>query len=325
VKPPLKIGTRGSKLALWQANLLRDALFARFDVPSEIVVVKTSGDIQATTPIEQLGKKGVFTAELEQALFDGRADVAIHSLKDMPTEIDDVCRAAIIFEREDPRDALISRGGETLEKLPARARVGTSSLRRAAQLRRARPDLDVLEIRGNVDTRIRKLDEGEFDAIVLAKAGVKRLGLENRITQTIEPQIMLPAVGQGALAVEYMEMRDDLYMEFFQKLEHLETVLAVSAERKLMSTLHGGCRLPLGAWARFDGPSLVLDACVFSEDGTQAVRGGGSIPAAAAARGNGSVTLKDMQDVAKLGADVAKQMLADGAGPLLAAAGREVL
>ena len=172
-------------------------------------------------------------------------------MKDVPTEFSDVCSLSIVFEREDPREVLISRRGETLDTLPVRARIGTSSLRRAAQLRRARPDLEFLEIRGNVDTRIRKLDEGEYDAIVLAKAGVTRLGLAGRITQVVDPVIVVPAVGQGALAVEYLEANRDLY-RFLDALEDRETVLAVTAERAVMRTLHGGCRLPLGGYARFE-------------------------------------------------------------------------
>jgi hydroxymethylbilane synthase len=303
---PLRIGTRGSKLALWQANHLRDALRDECGVESEIVVIKTSGDVHTNAPIEQLGIKGVFTAELEHALYDRRADVAIHSMKDVPTDFSDVCRLSIVFEREDPCEALISRHGETLDGLPKRARIGTSSLRRAAQLRRARADFEILEIRGNVDTRLRKLDEGEYDAIMLAKAGVTRLGLGRRITQILEPEIVLPAVGQGALAVEYLEANRDHY-QFLDRLEDRETVLAVSAERAVMRTLHGGCRLPLGAYARFQGASLALDACVFSQDGVQAIR---------AQAANECVTTQEAWD---LGCRVANEMLANGADKVLAA------
>jgi len=306
---PLRIGTRGSKLALWQANHLRDALREKCGVESEVVVIKTSGDIHSSAPVEQLGIKGVFTAELEHALYDGRADLAIHSMKDVPTEFSDVCRLSIVFEREDSREVLISRRGETFDTLPVRARIGTSSLRRAAQLRRARPDLEFLEIRGNVDTRIRKLDEGEYDAIVLAKAGVTRLGLADRITQVIDPEIVVPAVGQGALAVEYLHANRDLY-RFLDALEDRETVLAVTAERAVMRTLHGGCRLPLGGYARFEGQSLVLDACVFSEDGAQAVR----------ARGASDCT--NEKGASDLGCRVANEMLANGADKVLAATSR---
>jgi hydroxymethylbilane synthase len=306
---PLRIGTRGSKLALWQANHLRDALREKCGVESEIVVIKTSGDVHANAPVEQLGIKGVFTAELEHALCDGRADLAIHSMKDVPTDFSDACRLSIVFEREDPRDALISRRGETLDALPPRARIGTSSVRRAAQLRVLRPDFEVLEIRGNVDTRVRKLDDGEYDGIVLAKAGVTRLGLGARITEVLSPETMLPAVGQGALAVEYLDTNRDLF-SFLDRLEHRETVLAVTAERAVMRTLHGGCRLPLGAYARFERATLILDACVFSEDGAHAVRGHASSECAT------------VEHASEIGVGVANEMLAQGADRVLAATSR---
>ena len=180
----LRIGTRGSKLALWQAEHLREALAARCGVAAEIVIVKTTGDLNASAPVEQLGT-GVFTAELEQALIDGRADIAMHSMKDVPTDFSAACRIECVFEREDPRDVLISRTGAGLATLAPGARIGTSSLRRASQLRRARPDIEILEIRGNVDTRLRRLDEGAYDAIVLARAGVVRLGLAARIAEVL--------------------------------------------------------------------------------------------------------------------------------------------
>jgi hydroxymethylbilane synthase len=309
LKQPVRIGTRGSKLALWQANHLRDALRERCGVESEIVVIKTSGDIHASAPVEQIGIKGVFTAELEHALFDGRADLAIHSMKDVPTDFSDVCRIVCVFEREDPRDVLISRGGQSLAGLPLRARVGTSSVRRASQLLRARPDLEIIEIRGNVDSRIRKLDEGAYDGIVLAKAGVTRLGLSHRISEIIAPDILVPAVGQGALAVEYFEANADLF-RFLHDIEHRPTTLAVEAERGMQRALHGGCRLPLGGWARFEDGMLVLDGVVLSEDGEKLVRG----------RGQGVCnTYKEAFD---LGCRVAREMLAAGADALLAAAGR---
>jgi hydroxymethylbilane synthase len=306
---PLRIGTRGSKLALWQANHLRDALRDKCGVESEIVVIKTSGDVHATAPVEQLGIKGVFTAELEHALCDGRADLAIHSMKDVPTDFSAACRLSIVFEREDPREVLISRSGEKIDKLPSRARVGTSSVRRAAQLRIVRPDLEILEIRGNVDTRIRKLDEGEYDAILLAKAGVTRLGLAARITEVLEPRTVLPAVGQGALAVEYLESNRDAF-RFLDQLEHRETVLAVSAERAVMRTLHGGCRLPLGAYARFERGLLALDACVFSEDGAQAIRG------------HFAGACRTVEQASEIGVRVADEMLAQGADKVLTATSR---
>jgi hydroxymethylbilane synthase len=308
---PVRIATRGSKLALWQANYLRDALMQKCGVAADIVVIRTSGDQHLDLPIAQLGMKGVFTKELEVALLDGRAEVAIHSMKDVPTELSDVCPVLIVFKREDPRDVLISRMGAKLMELGAGARVGTSSLRRASQLRKVRPDLQLVEIRGNVDSRIRKLDQGEYDALVLARAGVVRLGLNARITEVISPEIVLPAVGQGALGVQFFETNWD-ELQFLKKLEDPETMLAVTAERALMAELHGGCRLPLGAWARFDGATMNLDACVLSDDGLQIVRG------------RASRRCENGREATELGRSVAQEMLAAGADKILQAAGRTV-
>ncbi|MGA8037717.1 MAG: hydroxymethylbilane synthase [Candidatus Acidiferrales bacterium] len=309
MKQLLRIGTRGSKLALWQANHLRDALHEKCGVQSEIVVIKTSGDIHATAPVEQIGIKGIFTAELEHALFDGRADLAIHSMKDVPTDFSNVCRIVCVFEREDPRDVLISRATKPLATLPQRARIGTSSVRRASQLRRARPDLEIIEIRGNVDSRIRKLDEGAYDGIVLARAGIVRLGLSARISEALSPEVLVPAVGQGALAVEYLDANANLF-RFLRDLEHRPTTLAVEAERGMQRELHGGCRLPLGGWARFQDGVLVLDGIVLSEDGEKIVRG------------RGQAVCNTYRDAFELGCRVAREMLAAGADVLLEAAGR---
>lgn len=307
----LRIGTRGSKLALWQADHLRDALREKCGVESEIVVIKTSGDIYATAPVEQIGIKGIFTAELETALLDGRADVAIHSMKDVPTDFSTECRIVSVFERADPRDALISRDAAALADLPVGARIGTSSVRRAAQLRRLRADLEILEIRGNVDSRIRKLDAGAYDALVLARAGVTRLGMGERITEVLAAEVMVPAVGQGALAVEYAAAQSEAF-RFLRELEHEATTLAVEAERGMQKELQGGCRLPLGAWARFEGAELVMDGVVLSEDGERVVRGAG----------RGVCTTN--RAAFELGRDVAREMIAAGAKALLEAAGRSV-
>jgi hydroxymethylbilane synthase len=308
---PLRIGTRGSKLAVWQANHLRDALAKSFQIESEIVIVKTSGDKFAAVQVDQIGIRGIFTKELEDALIEDRADLAVHSMKDVPTELFDVCRIAIVFPRDDPRDALVSQHGESLSKLPRGARVGTSSLRRAAQLRQFRSDLEVVEMRGNVDTRLRKVESGECGAVVLAKAGLDRLKATSRIAEILPPEIMLPAVGQGALGVEFVEARQDEF-SFLDKLVDKNTMRAVTAERTVLAELQGGCRLPLGAWSRFEGAELVLDACVLSADGAESVRG----HAAAAC---GSVT-----EAVALGKNVAKQLLDAGAGRILKLAGRSV-
>lgn len=308
---PLRIGTRGSALALWQANEVRDALARLCGVESEIVALKTSGDQFKGAAFEQLGIKGVFTKELEDALLDGRADLAVHSMKDVPGDFSDVCRIATIFRREDPRDALVSGRGETLEKLPRDARIGTSSLRRASQLRHFRPDLQVCELRGNVDTRLRKVEAGEYDAIVLAKAGIDRLGFSSRITEILPPAIVLPAVGQGALGVEFFEARGDEF-RFLEKLVDIETVRAVKAERALLRDMRGGCRLPLGAWARFEGGEMVLDACVLSADGTECLRR------------RGASACCSSKDAEALGHKIAAELLAAGADQLLRLAGRAI-
>jgi hydroxymethylbilane synthase len=306
----LRIGTRGSALALWQANHVREALGTTCGVESEIVAVKTSGD-KTSAPVEQIGVIGVFTKELEDALLDGRADLAVHSMKDVPTEFSELCRVATVFEREDPRDALVSFRGETLENLPRGARIGTSSLRRAAQLRQFRPDFQIIEIRGNVDTRLRKLAEGEYDAVVLAKAGIVRLGHASRVTEVLSPEIVLPAVGQGALGVEFMASREKEFRLVDQLIDR-NTMLAVRAERALLADIQGGCRLPLGAWARLEAGEMVMDACVLAVDGTESIR-----------RRRKKVCHNE-RDAETLGKEVAGELLGAGAERLLHLAGRSV-
>ena len=306
----LRIGTRGSALALWQANHVREALGTTCGVESEIVVVKTSGD-KTSAPVEQIGVIGVFTKELEDALLDGRADLAVHSMKDVPTEFSELCRVATVFEREDPRDALVSFRGETLENLPRGARIGTSSLRRAAQLRQFRSDFQIIEIRGNVDTRLRKLAEGEYDAVVLAKAGIVRLGHASRVTEVLPPEIVLPAVGQGALGVEFMASREKEFRLVDQLIDR-NTMLAVKAERALLADIQGGCRLPLGAWARLEAGEMVIDACVLAVDGTESIR-----------RRRKKVCHNE-RDAETLGKEVAGELLGAGAERLLHLAGRSV-
>lgn len=308
----LRIATRGSALALWQANRLRDAIDGASGRAAEIVIVKTTGDHFAVASFDQIGVQGVFTKELEEALFDGRADVAVHSMKDVPTEFSDVCRILPAFRRDDPRDALVSHGGETLNGLRHGARIGTSSLRRASQLRAFRSDFEICEIRGNVDTRLRKVEAGECDAVVLAKAGLDRLGFTSRICEILPPEIMLPAVGQGVLCVEYFEPQGDLVLPYLRRLSDRETVLAVNAERALLRDLQGGCRVPLGAWARFEEGKLRLDACVLSPDGAESVRRSRSQPCASPA------------EAVAFGRSVAKELIDAGADRILRLAGRSV-
>ena len=288
---------------------MREALDRTCGVASEILVIKTSGDRFTSAPLEQLGLKGIFTKELEDALIDGRADLAVHSMKDVPTEFSDVCRITTVFQRDDARDALVSRAGQLLAALPPRARVGTGSLRRSAQLLAIRPDLAMAEIRGNVDTRLRKLDSASYDAIVLAKAGLDRLGFSARITEILPPEAVLPAVGQGALGVEFLAAREEEFRVLDRLVDH-ETSLAVAAERAVLAELQGGCRLPLGAWARFDKGSMLVDACVLSADGSESIRRSSAGECASTG------------DAVKLGKRVAGELLEAGADRLLRLAGR---
>jgi hydroxymethylbilane synthase len=264
----LRIGSRGSALALWQAKSIAAALREKAGVEPEIVIIKTSGDKFQQTSFSQIGTKGVFIKELEDALLEGRVDVAVHSMKDVPTELPAGLTIAAIGKREDVRDALLSSSGVPLGSLPSGARVGTSSLRRQSQLLHARRDLRVLELRGNVDTRIAKLDRGDYDAIVLAKAGLDRLGLAGRISQVLSPEVSLPAAGQGAIGVE-TRAGDGETMRIVASLDAPETRSAVVAERAALAALGGGCQVPIGAWGRIENEQLTLDVVVLSPDGSQ--------------------------------------------------------
>jgi len=301
----LRIGSRGSALALWQAEFVRGWLAAR-GTAVDIVRIRTAGDQFQQGSVAGIGLKGVFIKEIEDALLSGTVDLAVHSLKDMPTEIPPGLEIAAIPAREDPRDCLVSRDGRKLSELPAGARVGTSSLRRAAQLRHHRRDLEIAELRGNVDTRLRKVQEGAYAAVVVARAGVKRLGHVDRITEVLEPEVMLPAVGQGALAIEIRSSDPEL-IELLADFDHPETRTAISAERAVLAALEGGCQVPLGAWARIEGSTLRLEACVCAPDGSEVLRERGEGPR--------------MQPEA-LGRAVAQRLRAAGADRLLRLAGR---
>jgi len=266
-----RIGTRGSLLAKWQAESVRKQLFALAGVEAEIVIIKTSGDKIQQAPLSQIGGKGIFIKELEDALLDESIDLAVHSVKDIPTEVPRGLSFPAVCRRDDIRDCLISPTGSTLETLRQGARVGTSSLRRRAQLLRLRTDLDIRELRGNVDTRLRKVGDGEYDAIVLAKAGLDRLGLSQRISETFAPELFMPAVGQGAIAVE-ARLNDNETGDLLSKLDDPETRAAIITERALLGALQGGCQVPIGAWARIERGEMVLEACVTSVDGQQHVR-----------------------------------------------------
>jgi hydroxymethylbilane synthase len=293
----LTIGSRGSQLALWQAHWIQTRLEALGE-ESRIEIIKTTGDKITDLALSQVGSKGLFTKEIEEALLAGAIDIAVHSLKDMPTELPGGLTLAAIPEREDPRDALI---GRALEDLGPGARVGTGSLRRTAQLRARRPDLQIEDIRGNVDTRLRKLDEGRYDAIVLASAGLRRLGWENRITEVFNPSVMCPAVGQGALAVETRDDGGDAF-HAARRLEHLASRVAVTAERAVLAALGGGCQAPIGSHAYLDGETLIVIAVVVSPDGAQMVR----------RRTHGSIA-----DPVSVGRALAEQILSAGGKEIL--------
>ncbi len=273
---PLRIGTRGSPLALAQAHETRDRLAAahpELAAPGmiEIVVFKTTGDRILDRTLAEAGGKGLFTKELEEALLDGRADLAVHSMKDVPTWLPDGLEIACLLPREDPRDAFFSRTGAGLDSLPAGSVIGTAGLRRQAQILERRPDLTVVPLRGNVQTRLSKLEAGEVDATLLALAGLRRLGMADRITAVFEPDEMLPAVAQGAIGIE-IRSGDDRTRGYLQALHCPDTAQRVTAERALLAALDGSCRTPIAALARLDGGTLTLDAKVLSTDGRQVFR-----------------------------------------------------
>ncbi len=268
----LKIGTRGSKLALWQANWVKSSLEAKHPSLSiELVLIKTKGDKILDVPLAKVGGKGLFVKEIEEALLSGRIDLAVHSMKDMPGEIPKGLCIGAIPEREIPQDVLISRNKKRLSKLGLGAKIGTSSLRRQAQLLHARPDLVVLPLRGNVDTRLKKLETENLDAIILAAAGVKRLGLENRITEYLDENIMLPAVGQGALCIE-VRQNDPLVEPIVATLEHPLTRTIILGERAFLNRLEGGCQVPIAAYGKIDKNIFTLSGLVATIDGRTLIK-----------------------------------------------------
>jgi hydroxymethylbilane synthase len=256
------IGSRGSQLALWQARHIASLL----NVETRIEIIKTTGDKIQDVPLSEVGGKGLFTKEIEEALLDHRIDLAVHSLKDMPSELPPGLTLAAIPEREDPRDALVGLA------LTPGARVGTSSLRRSVQLANLMPRLSIEMLRGNVDTRLRKLNEGQYDTIVLAAAGLRRLGLDDRIHSTLPIRAMVPAVGQGALAIETRDDDGEAY-QLAHTLEHKESRIAITAERAFLAVFGGGCQVPIGAYATIDGANIRLRAFVSEPDGSNAKRG----------------------------------------------------
>ncbi|EMC0409569.1 hydroxymethylbilane synthase [Vibrio fluvialis] len=299
---PIRIATRQSPLALWQAHYVKDALQAAHPgLEVELVTMVTRGDVILDTPLAKVGGKGLFVKELEVAMLEGRADLAVHSMKDVPVDFPEGLGLVTICEREDPRDAFVSNTYASLDELPHGAIVGTCSLRRQCQLKEARPDLVIKELRGNVGTRLGKLDAGEFDAIILAAAGLKRLKLEQRIRSFIEPEQSLPAVGQGAVGIE-CRLDDARLRELLAPLSHTETTDRVLCERAMNLTLEGGCQVPIGSYALLEGDDLWLRALVGEPDGSHIVRGEIRGP---------------RQDAERLGVELANQLLANGARDIL--------
>lgn len=300
---PIRIATRKSPLALWQAYYVKEALQqAHPGLEVELVTMVTKGDVILDTPLAKVGGKGLFVKELEVAMLEGRADLAVHSMKDVPVDFPPGLGLVTICEREDPRDAFVSNHYENIEQLPQGAVVGTCSLRRQCQLKAHRPDLVIKELRGNVGTRLSKLDAGEYDAIILAAAGLKRLELQERIRSFIEPEQSLPAVGQGAVGIE-CRTDDERMLELLAPLNHVETADRVKCERAMNLTLQGGCQVPIGSYALLEGDQIWLRALVGEPDGSNIVRGEIRGP---------------RTDAEALGVQLAQQLLSQGADDILA-------
>jgi hydroxymethylbilane synthase len=298
----IRIGTRGSKLALWQANWVKSVLQKKFpSTPIELIIIKTQGDKILDVPLAKVGGKGLFVKEIEQALLTRRIDIAVHSMKDMPADIPEGLCIGAIPERENPLDVFISRNSAGFNKLAAGSVIGTSSLRRGAQLRHARPDIVIQPIRGNLDTRLKKLESENFDALVLAAAGVKRLNLEHKITEYLDPDIMLPAIGQGALCIETRK-DDSTVGPVVASLDHASTRTVVSAERAFLNRLEGGCQVPIAGLGRISENQLTLTGLVAEVDGTRVIKGEKNGP---------------LDSPESIGIDLAEALLARGADKIL--------
>jgi hydroxymethylbilane synthase len=308
-KNRIYIGTRGSKLALWQAEWVKSEIqHLHSEIEISLIKIKTTGDMILDVPLAKIGGKGLFVKEIEEAILRHKVDMAVHSMKDVPTELPEGLHLAAICRREDPRDALITKVQssefkvQSYKDLPHGATVGTSSLRRLCQLRNIRPDLKIAQLRGNLDTRIRKLDEGQFDAIIVAVAGVKRLGLAYRITEILEPEICLPAIGQGAIGIE-CRVNDKVINTILGDLNHQETSISVRAERALLRRLGGGCQVPIAAYARIKDGRVIMDGLVGSITGERVI--------------NGHAEGK-LEDYERLGTNLAEDLLSRGAKEILA-------
>jgi hydroxymethylbilane synthase len=298
----IRIGTRGSKLALWQAEWVKKALSkAHPDLTIKLVIIKTKGDKILDVPLAKVGGKGLFVKEIEEALTDHRIDLAVHSMKDMPAEIPTDLMIGAVPLREAPQDILISRSEQKLIDMPEGALVGTSSLRRAAQLRHIRPDITIADLRGNLDTRLKKLDQGKYDAIVLAAAGIKRLGFERRISQIIDTDTMLPAVGQGALCIEIRD-KNPRIESIVGILNHRPTYIAITAERAFLHHLEGGCQVPIAAHALIKENHVSITGLVAAIDGSILIK---------------ETHIGKIEDATNVGITLAQKLLDQGAGPIL--------
>lgn len=303
MKEILRIATRQSPLALWQANFVKAELEKYHpNLTVELVTMVTKGDVILDTPLAKIGGKGLFVKELELALLEERADIAVHSMKDVPMSFPEGLGLAVICEREDPRDAFVSNRYASLAELPEGAIVGTSSLRRQCQLMAAYPHLTIKSLRGNVGTRLSKLDNGEYDAIILASAGLIRLGMPERIKSFISVEDSLPAAGQGAVGIE-TRVNDTRVLNYLAKLNHNPTSCCVMAERAMNTRLQGGCQVPIGGFATLNGEELELNALVGSLDGSTIIRASGKA---------------HQRDAEQLGIRIAEQLLAQGADKILA-------
>jgi len=307
-KKKVIIGTRGSKLALWQAEWVKSELLKlNPNLTVELNKIKTTGDKILDVPLAKVGGKGLFVKEIEEAMLRGEADLAVHSMKDVPTDFPNGLHLTVICKREDPRDAFITQVKseklkvKSFKELPNRAVVGTSSLRRACQLLNIRPDLKIEQLRGNLDTRLKKLDEGQFDAIILAAAGVKRLGWAERITETIEPEVSLPAIGQGAIGIE-CRVDDEFINKLISPLNHSETSVCVRAERACLKKLEGGCQVPIAAHATLNNDKLSMDGLVGSVSGDRIIK---------------SHIEGNYKDAESLGLKLAEDLLSKGAKEIL--------
>lgn len=298
----LRIATRKSQLALWQANYVRDLLIElNPDLEVELVKMTTQGDKILDTPLAKVGGKGLFVKELETGLLNGDADLAVHSMKDVPVELPDGLHLTVICPREDPRDALVSNHYERFDDLPAGARLGTSSLRRQSQIAARRPDLEIISLRGNVNTRLQKLDDGDYDAIILAAAGLIRLEMAGRITEFLSPELSLPAIGQGAVGIE-CRTDDDWVNDLLAPLNDRDTALRVQAERAFNHRLQGGCQVPIAGYAELEHGVILLRGLVGTVDGSKIIHGEIAGPP---------------EDAEYLGRVLAEDLLSRGAGQIL--------